>query len=212
MSKFMLIAGLLLAAVGAALGLLVFFSPGKIMALGIQPDVAATLLTGGILAMGLGGVISALGTHGRDYGHHHDHGPVEMPVVIAKPAAVVAAAATSAAQASSAVVEPVAEAAKTTTAEAVAALERAKTDIAEALGLPPPEASAAEAEPEAEEIATVPEDGELFVVEEKEIRGKPARLLSDGTVEAETDEGWMRFENMEHLEEYLDAMAPVAKG
>jgi hypothetical protein len=212
MSKFMLIAGLLLAAVGAALGLLVFFSPGKIMALGIQPDVAATLLTGGILAMGLGGVISALGTHGRDHGHHHDHGPVEMPVVIAKPAAVVAAAATSAAQASSAVVEPVAEAAKTTTAEAVAALERAKTDIAEALGLPPPEASAAEAEPEAEEIATVPEDGELFVVEEKEIRGKPARLLSDGTVEAETDEGWMRFENMEHLEEYLDAMAPVAKG
>jgi hypothetical protein len=30
--------------------------------------------------------------------------------------------------------------------------------------------------------------------------------LSDNTVEAETDEGWMRFENVEHLEEYLDAM------
>jgi hypothetical protein len=25
-------------------------------------------------------------------------------------------------------------------------------------------------------------------------------------VEAETDEGWMRFENLEHLDEYLDAM------
>jgi hypothetical protein len=36
-------------------------------------------------------------------------------------------------------------------------------------------------------------------------------VLSDGTVEAETDEGWMRFENLEHLEEYLDAMSP-AKG
>ena len=48
-------------------------------------------------------------------------------------------------------------------------------------------------------------------VEEKLIRGRPARVLSDGTVEAETDEGWMRFENLEHLEEYLDAMSP-AKG
>jgi hypothetical protein len=39
------------------------------------------------------------------------------------------------------------------------------------------------------------------------VRGRAARILSDGTVEAETDEGWMRFENMEHLEEYLDATA-----
>jgi hypothetical protein len=47
---------------------------------------------------------------------------------------------------------------------------------------------------------------ELYVVEERTIAGKPARILSDGTVEAETDEGWMRFENVEHLQEYLDAM------
>ena len=46
-------------------------------------------------------------------------------------------------------------------------------------------------------------------MEEKLIRGRPARVLSDGTVEAETDEGWMRFENLEHLEEYLDAMSPA---
>jgi hypothetical protein len=31
--------------------------------------------------------------------------------------------------------------------------------------------------------------------------GRVARVLSDGTVEAETAEGWMRFENVEHLEE-----------
>jgi len=47
----------------------------------------------------------------------------------------------------------------------------------------------------------------LYVVEETVVRGRAARVLSDGTVEAETDEGWMRFENMEHLEEYLDATA-----
>jgi hypothetical protein len=52
------------------------------------------------------------------------------------------------------------------------------------------------------------EDTQLFVVEERLIRGRPARVLSDGTVEAETDDGWMRFENLEHLEEYLDAMSP----
>ena len=48
------------------------------------------------------------------------------------------------------------------------------------------------------------------MVEEKVIRGRPARVLSDGTVEAETDEGWMRFENLEHLDEYLEAMVPGA--
>lgn len=64
---------------------------------------------------------------------------------------------------------------------------------------------------EAAETVEAPEEGEdtqLFVVEERLIRGRPARVLSDGTVEAETDDGWMRFENLEHLEEYLDAMSP----
>ena len=36
-------------------------------------------------------------------------------------------------------------------------------------------------------------------------------MRPDGTVEAETDEGWMRFENLEHLDEYLEVMAPAAK-
>lgn len=56
----------------------------------------------------------------------------------------------------------------------------------------------------------LPQEEELFVVEERIIRERPARLLSDGTVEAETDEGWMRFENVEHVEEYLDAMKATA--
>ena len=68
-------------------------------------------------------------------------------------------------------------------------------------------------EVEEAETAAIAAEGEdqLYVVEERLIRARPARLLSDGTVEAETDEGWMRFENLEHLDEYLDAMAPAAK-
>ena len=68
------------------------------------------------------------------------------------------------------------------------------------------ETSSAPAE-EAEEPELV--EGQLYVVEERVIRMRPARILSDGTVEAETDEGWMRFENLEHLDEYLDAMEPA---
>ena len=58
------------------------------------------------------------------------------------------------------------------------------------------------------ETATDEEDNsdQLYVVEELVIRGKASRVLSDNTVEAETAEGWMRFENVEHLEEYLDAV------
>ena len=63
-----------------------------------------------------------------------------------------------------------------------------------------------EEEPAADEEA----DEDLYVVEEKVIRGRPARILSDDTVEAETDEGWMRFENLEHLNEYLDSVEEQA--
>jgi hypothetical protein len=206
MSKFMLIIGLILAAIGLALGMMVFFSPGKIMAFGISPDVAATLLVGGILAMGLGGIISALGGHAHQSAEMIGQ-PAGAPVAAAAAAVVVAATTDKVAS----VAEKAAEGAKATTAEAVAALEKAKTDIAEALGLPSPETPDPEVAA-ADDGAMEPEDGELFVVEEKEIRGRQARLLSDGTVEAETEEGWMRFENMEHLEEYLDAMAPIARG
>ena len=79
---------------------------------------------------------------------------------------------------------------------------------------PPPEPEPElEPEPEVEDVhdyEQVPEEvvseEELYVVEERTIAGKPARILSDGTVEAETDDGWMRFENVEHLEEYMEAV------
>ncbi len=95
--------------------------------------------------------------------------------------------------------------------ETIEALEKAKNDINNAMGgvatvAEPPsvvEAAVEIDEPEAEEDEAV--EGELYVLEEKTIRGRPARVLSDNTVEAETDEGWMRFENLEHLNEYLDA-------
>ncbi len=71
--------------------------------------------------------------------------------------------------------------------------------------------TASDAKPEADSSPdALPQEDELFVVEERVIRDRPARLLSDGTVEAETDEGWMRFENVEHVEEYLDAMRATA--
>jgi hypothetical protein len=119
--------------------------------------------------------------------------------------------------------------------DTIIALEKAKSDLASALGAthaatptptpaptpaptlapPEPEVLVVETITEAELVEELPDDAEaeggeeqLFVMEEKLIRGRPARVLSDGTVEAETDEGWMRFENLEHLEEYLDAMSP----
>ena len=73
----------------------------------------------------------------------------------------------------------------------------------------PAEQEVAEAEIVEDEVTG---EGQLYVVEERLIRGRPARILSDGTVEAETDEGWMRFENLDHLDEYLDAMMPAERG
>ena len=71
-------------------------------------------------------------------------------------------------------------------------------------------------EPEPSEPPFVPEPAveehaALYVVEERMFRGRQARVLSDGTIEAETAEGWMRFEDFDHLEEYLDAMAELGR-
>jgi hypothetical protein len=129
--------------------------------------------------------------------------------------------------------EPAPSETRITTRETIIAIEKAKSDLESALGPPPsppspppsetPEAAeppppaaketvlVAEVETEFDVAPAEGEEEQLYVMEEKLIRGRPARVLSDGTVEAETDEGWMRFENLEHLEEYLDAMSP-AKG
>lgn len=103
--------------------------------------------------------------------------------------------------------EPGEEAAEEEAAPAAAseAVEEAGAEAGEEAGEEAAEAAGEEAavEPGEEEV----EVAGLYVVEERVIRGRPARMLSDGTVEAETDEGWMRFENLEHLEEYMEAMS-----
>ena len=123
------------------------------------------------------------------------------------------------------------------TRDTIQALEQARQKIEQAFETrteqpqqaEAPAAEPAEAEPAPEDVAAVEveaevedetetetvaedevmDDGQLYVVEERFIRRRPARILSDGTVEAETAEGWMRFENLEHLDEYLDAMEPA---
>ena len=133
-------------------------------------------------------------------------------------AAVVTGAAATAAVATEVVSEATATpvtAGKSAVDETIAALEQAKADIANAIGgvTTMAEAKVEEVAEESDDDVEAEEDGadgELYVLEEREIRGRPARILSDNTVEAETDEGWMRFENLEHLNEYLDAAGEPA--
>jgi hypothetical protein len=213
MSKLMLIFGILFMSLGVALGFLIHFKPGQMQVVALTPEVSAILLVGGALCLGLGGLIGAL----------RDRAVAAVPVEVVTEAEVEkpatpkftgfgkkAATATAVVATEEAVAEAAA-APKPSIAETVSALEQAKSDIAAALGVEAHETPAAEpvatkAEPEAKTESS--ETTELYVVEEKVIRGRPARVLSDGTVEAETDEGWMRFENLEHLDEYLEAMVP----
>ena len=223
MSKLMWIAGILLMAVGVALGLMVFVSTAAIIAWGIDLHVAVTLLIGGILSLGLGSVISGLET---------------LRIVPATVAAPLEAAAlpTPIPEFGRRNIEPAATAAAIGATEAIEvsepvketieALENARQKIEQAFE-PKTEEDAAENAEEPAEVPAIEEpaapeepaeaevvdeevaaEGQLYVVEERLIRTRPARILSDGTVEAETEEGWMRFENLEHLDEYLDAMSP----
>ena len=245
MSKLMWIAGILLAAAGVALGLMVLVSHDSAAAAGVTLDAVVTLLVGGILSLGLGSVITQLGAQrqalGAGTGHVIAAAAPAAPIPAfgrkaseAAPAAAAAAVAVASAEAEEEVSEP--------TRGTIEALEEARQKIEQAFEPKPAEpevieaAAVAEPEPEpevepepaphveaeavivAEEAAAaeeepVPEDelaeGQLYVVEERYIRMRPARILSDGTVEAETAEGWMRFENLEHLDEYLDAMEPA---
>lgn len=216
MSKLMFIFGILFLAAGVALGFLIHFSPGEMQVRGLTADVSAILVVGGALCLGLGSTIGALrdrtvAPNVAEVITETPEAPVEKPATPKftgfgkKTAAAVVAT-----EAGAAVAETAA-ASKTSVADTVAALEQAKTDIAVALGVEPQKAAepvAVKAEPE--EKTEAADSEELYVVEEKVIRGRPARVLSDGTVEAETDDGWMRFENLEHLDEYLEAMVPEA--
>lgn len=241
MSKLMIILGIIVAAAGAVLGALIYVSPGEMQVRGLTYDVASVLLVGGLGLVGLGGVIAALDKTTaatrqlRDWLTGQDGGQV---VAAAAAASAIVAADAGASEFSAESVTPppftvptpepassvtkfeklVEESRVSTdravaeTRETIAAIDKANSELKQALGdeaepaaEPPPQAPAPEAAAEATEEA---EDTQLFVVEERLIRGRPARVLSDGTVEAETDDGWMRFENLEHLEEYLDAMSP----
>jgi hypothetical protein len=215
MSKLMMILGVIFAAIGLALAVMIYSTPGQMQVLGLTPDTAAILLTGGVLAFGIGGVIGALDqvmtqSH-EDHLQAHVHGSHvsagSIGAAAGAAAAVTAAAAETMAEKATETVKEAATASKASVTDTILALERAKTDITVALGGDSPKA--AESAPAKTEETAAEEEGEeddtLYVVEEKTVRGRPARVLSDGTVEAETDEGWMRFENMEHLDEYLDA-------
>ncbi|MBK1869549.1 hypothetical protein [Taklimakanibacter albus] len=240
MSKLMIILGIIVAAAGAVLGALIYVSPGEMQVRGLTYDVASVLLVGGLGLVGLGGVIAAMEKTTaatrelRDWLTGQDGGQV-VAAAAAATAAVTADAGTSEFSADAVTPPPftvptpepassvtkfeklVEESRVSTdravaeTRETIAAIDKANSELKQALGdetepaAEPPAAPAPEAAAEATEEV---EDTQLFVVEERLIRGRPARVLSDGTVEAETDDGWMRFENLEHLEEYLDAMSP----
>jgi hypothetical protein len=235
MSKLMWIAGILLIAIGIALGLMVFASPTSVVGWGINPEVASILVVGGVLALGLGGVVNSLERMASRPAETAAYSAPVTPIPeFGRKAVEQVAPAAAVGAATAAVADDVSEPVK----ETIAALEQARQKIEQAFEPPAEERPAAAtvepvAEPanapvnvpapdpetqqqEAAEEADVTEEevvaeGQLYVVEERFIRQRPARILSDGTVEAETDEGWMRFENLEHLDEYLDAMAPASR-
>ena len=211
--------GIVLALAGLVLIILSVVSPGLMQVYGVTPEAGAILLVGGVLSFGLGGVISALekstlefpvsaGMVGRPALEPYAKTPTDE-LIRTGPETAQTSAASSKASGS------MAKSTSPSVAETISALEQAKSDIKTALGgmdavtrssselTPVPDAvQAAKSGAAAEEGA----DGELYVVEEKIIRGRPSRILSDDTVEAETDEGWMRFENLDHLNEYLDSV------
>lgn len=230
MSRLMMILGIVLAVLGPVLIVLSIVSPGKMQVYGVTLEVGALLLVGGVLALGLTGVISALERNGAEpdmpmtfapgsSGAAESRGQAPGSSSRKGPEAAAAAAASTMAAASQQASLP-SKSTLPSVAETISALEQAKSDIKTALGgmdvihhpaeeaepVPVAAQPAAEHAMESEAASAEEGEGDLYIVEEKIIRGRPARVLSDDTVEAETDEGWMRFENLEHLNEYLDSV------
>ena len=230
MSVFLKTVGAALIMLGLGLGVVFFTKPGMLDAFGIRLDTAALLLIGGILANGQAGIIAALQGQRISAAPNDvietvgDVAPapstassfvrkVDVSNIGAGTATATAgvAAMAGAGLATMAAKPP----SKDPVADTISALEQAKADVIKSIGgmdastpAPTPvktEAFVAHEEPGAADEETAEEDDGLYVIEEKVVRGRPARILSDDTVEAETDEGWMRFENMEHLNEYLDS-------
>lgn len=243
MSKLMQVLGIILLAAGIALAIMGLVNQAQLQVRGIDMASAINLIIGGILAIGLGGVISAVGGYApaAEYAAEETASPEpaaeeapapaaarqvseDAPAADAPPrkpvrfpsfgrkledtgaAAAAATATAAAAEAASSVTARAEEAVTPAVKDTIDALEQAKNDLQNALTGNDSVENMEAAEADAPAEAVGPADGELFVVEDKVIRGRPARILSDGTVEAETEEGWMRFENLEHLDEYLDAV------
>jgi hypothetical protein len=225
MSKLMWVLGLVLAIVGVALGAKSIISPGQMQIYGLTPETAAILLVGGILSIGLAGLYGKAPSAESNYvkplaSSKEKSSPVKTVGEMQEAESTIRPANFSRRSTDkieglgAAVTEVKAAATPVVTgsvADTIAALEQAKSDIKTALGgvesLTEAPVSALPPEtPAVAEVEDVVAEGELYVVEEKIIRGRPSRILSDDTVEAETDEGWMRFENLEHLNEYLDSM------
>jgi hypothetical protein len=218
MSKLMSVLGIILLAVGLAIGLLEIANPGHLQGMGVNLDTSVSLIVGGVLAIGLGGVIAALErgaltVPGYEETTARDETAVTQDVETStgepaeKPSRKILFP--SFGRKSAATAAPAAdmadEDAPPSVQQTIDALEQAKQDIKGALGgmetiLPETDATESKSDSPSDE----PAEGELYVIEEKVIRGRPARILSDTTVEAETDDGWMRFENIDHLNEYLD--------
>ncbi len=254
MKALIYILAILLMAAGIAVGLVSVLSPGQVV-LGLDLHLGGSLFAGGVVALGLAGVITALdgvrkhlarltkASAGPAGGGGAKRDNVAASAKPAKPAADLAPEAVAGVAAVAAAKTPSSDADQPSQAEvaeiaAVAGARETSTGLREETDKDGAEEEAAEAEDkgdktaiakeaEAEpEKAAEPEEadeagaedaeaeiseeefevGDLYVVEERTIHGRPARLLSDGTVEAETDEGWMRFENLEHLEEYTAAV------
>lgn len=219
MSKLMTVLGIILLAVGLFIGLLEIANPGHLQSMGVNLDTAVTLLVGGVLSIGFGGVIAGLERGGPQTSDFSEP-DAEQETEQATPEPDTSAAEAQSpgrkfhlpgfgrkAAAATAATGPIEEG-TSSVQETIDALEQAKNDIKGALGGVDsiiPDVSTTSAKRDEEAPATEPGEGELYVIEEKVIRGRPARILSDSTVEAETDEGWMRFENIEHLNEYLDS-------
>ncbi|WP_395684733.1 hypothetical protein [Aestuariivirga sp.] len=209
MAKFMWIAGILFAAAGLAMGVIVLFPTVPVN--GVTLETAIICLVGGMLAIGMGTVIDG-----------HDKLARSQAQVSLAPAS----AATEipefdprntkpAAPETSAQPDVVSDGEMSqSTRDMIGALDVARTSIEQVFKGKAPSgdgepvssraAAAASGAPPLDEEAVV--SGQLYVIDERIIRHRPARILSDGTVEAETEDGWMRFENLEHLDEYLDAM------
>lgn len=201
------ISGFVLIAAGLLVALISYLSPGQVL-VGLSFDVAAILVVGGVLSLGLSGVMQAIAEQGLAPALAAEMSLEAEEEEMDEPEAAVAPAVPP----SSLKLDPPSSPPRDFSYAARSAAVIAAATGASSLTPPPPPPPAPEPkfqpalndEPEAqtEEVS----EADLYVVDEKIIAGCPARVLSDGTVEAETDEGWMRFENVEHLEEYMAAM------